>query len=138
MKNCSICKSEGIKAVDLSEYWLKELKYRNLIPYECPKCGDKWIANDRNEIYSEDGLSISINNDMIPIEERKSYLWNKYKVVYNGELFALGIREIDENKIIDIYIEDDETLYLIKSFHKNWLNDLINVSQEIKLKLNEE
>ena len=83
MKNCFICKSEGIKAVDLSEDWLKELKNRNLIPYECPKCGDKWIANDRNEIYSEDGLSISINNDMMSIEERKSYLWDKYQVVYN-------------------------------------------------------
>mgnify|MGYP006946979628 CR=1 FL=1 len=136
MKNCFICKSEGIKAVDLSEDWLKELKNRNLIPYECPKCGDKWIANDRNEIYSEDGLSISINNDMMSIEERKSYLWDKYKVVYNGELFALGIREIDKNKIIDMYIEDDESLYLIKSFHENWLNDLINVSQEMKIKLN--
>ena len=136
MKNCFICKSEGIKAVDLSEDWLKELKNRNLIPYECPKCGDKWIANDKDEIYSKDGNSISINNDMMSIEERKSYLWDKYKVVYNGELFALGIREIDKNKIIDMYIEDDESLYLIKSFHENWLNDLINVSQKMKLKLN--
>ena len=136
MRNCSVCKSEGIKAIDLSEAWIKELKNRGLIPYECPKCGDKWIANDKDEIYSKDGNSISINNDMMSIEERKSYLWDKYKVVYNGELFALGIREIDKNKIIDMYIEDDESLYLIKSFHENWLNDLINVSQKMKLKLN--
>lgn len=138
MKNCFICQTEGIIATDLSKEWLKELRNRNLIPYECPKCGDKWISNDKNEMYSKDGNSISINNDIMPIEERKRYLWNKCKVIYNGELFALGIREIDENKIIDMYIEDDENLYLYKSFHENWLNDLINVSQQMKLKLKEE
>lgn len=124
MQDCFMCKSQGVVATGLPEDWIRGLKRRNLIAYECPKYGDKWIGNDRNEMYSRDGSSISINDDMISKEERKKYLWDKYKVIYDVELFALGATEIDGNEIIDIYVEDDKSLYLKKSFHRDWLKDL--------------
>lgn len=89
MKYCFMCKAEGIRYTELSEVWQKELKTRNLIAYECPICGDKWIGNDTKQMYSKDGKGIYANTDAIPIEERQKYLWDKYNVIYDGELFGI-------------------------------------------------
>lgn len=132
MEKCFICLSEGVVATDLSEAWIKELKHRDLVPYACTKCEEKWIANNIKAMYSEDGKSIGINDDTIPIKDRQQYLWEKYKIVYDRNLFAFGIRELDGSKVIDIYVEDDESLYLKTSFNEYWLNDLMKVAQKIK------
>ncbi|KAA9007258.1 hypothetical protein F4V43_01870 [Paenibacillus spiritus] len=55
-----------------------------------------------------------------------------------GVRFTKRGREIDRHVVINIYSEDDECWFEIDSFSSYWIDDLINVLTQTKLKLETE